>query len=184
MPSPDDKRISKFLSLVLRHEPHLAGLTLDPAGWVAVDALLAGAETAGQPISRADLERVVAESDKQRFTFSADRSHIRAAQGHSVEVELGLEPRTPPETLWHGTAERSLTAIVAEGLKPQTRRHVHLSPDPDAAHRVSQRHGKPVVLNVAAGAAHRAGQVFWQADNGVWLTGPLGHGFLSAGAAR
>ena len=170
---PNDKTVSKFLSLVLRHQPETAGLELDPAGWICIDALIAGAATAGTEMTRDDLDRIVRESDKQRFTISTDGQRIRAAQGHSVEVDLGLIPVVPPEVLFHGTAERNVQAILGEGLKPQSRQHVHLSPDAETARKVGARHGKPVILTVAARAAHDAGQTFWQAENGVWLTGLL-----------
>ncbi|MEM1300859.1 MAG: RNA 2'-phosphotransferase [Pseudomonadota bacterium] len=178
MASAGDTRLSKFLSLVLRHEPEAADVALDPAGWVDVEALLTGARSAGVMMDSADLDRIVKGSDKQRFSLSPCRTRVRAAQGHSVQVDLGLVPETPADTLWHGTAEASLASILAQGLRSGARRHVHLSPDHATAHAVGSRHGKPVVLRVAAGEAHKDGQVFWRADNGVWLTGPLDPGYL------
>jgi putative RNA 2'-phosphotransferase len=164
---------SKFLSKVLRHAPGSVGLRLDEAGWAEVEELLAAAARAGVALDRPTLERVVGENDKQRFAFSADGRRIRASQGHSVEVELGLEPREPPETLYHGTAEHNLESIRREGLRPGRRTHVHLSADPDTAVAVGRRHGRPVVLRVAAGRMHRAGHAFYRSDNGVWLTGAV-----------
>lgn len=172
------KSVSKFLSLVLRHDPGAAGVSLDPGGWVTVDALLANAPPE-HGLTRKLLAEIVATSDKQRFALSPDGRRIRANQGHSVAVDLGLTPRTPPETLYHGTAETTLPAIRAEGLKPGQRQHVHLSPDAESARRVGQRHGRPVVLAVAAARAHAEGQTFWLSDNGVWLTGPLAAGYLA-----
>lgn len=163
-------RLSKFLSLVLRHDPGTIGITLDPNGWVAVDELLSAAARAGKQITREQLDEVVATNDKKRFAFSSDGTRIRASQGHSVEVDLGLAPVEPPESLFHGTATRSVEAIRAEGLVRQSRQHVHLSPDEETAIRVGQRHGKPVVLIVRAGQMHRDGHAFYRSDNGVWLT--------------
>lgn len=163
-------RLSKFLSLVLRHDPERIKLTLDSAGWAKVDALLVAVNQAGQPLTRELLQRIVAENDKQRFRFSADGLRIRANQGHSVAVDLGLSPQTPPESLYHGTAIRFLDAIRQEGLRPQSRQHVHLSPDVTTAVKVGQRHGKPMVLTVKSGDMHSAGYHFYQSDNGVWLT--------------
>jgi putative RNA 2'-phosphotransferase len=163
-------RASKLLSLVLRHEPQHIGITLDSAGWVAVDELLAAVNQAGIPLTRALLQRVVDENDKQRFRFSDDGLRIRASQGHSVEVELALPPKTPPELLYHGTATRFLDSIRQQGLLAQSRQQVHLSADHDTAVNVGQRHGKPVVLTVKSGAMHSTGHLFYQADNGVWLT--------------
>lgn len=174
-----DKALSKFLSYVLRHHPEEIGLTPDPAGWVAIDDLLAGASAAGRIFTREAMLGVVAASEKQRFTLSPDGTRIRAAQGHSYEVDLGLEAVEPPESLWHGTAKTTIAAIRAEGLTRQSRQHVHLSPDPKTARDVGMRHGRPVVLTILAGAAHQNGQAFWQADNGVWLTDALPPKFIT-----
>lgn len=165
-----DVAASKFLSLVLRHDPGAAGLALDPAGWAEVDDVLAGAARAGIALDREALDRIVAESDKKRFSVSADGRRIRAAQGHSVPVELGLAPGVPPDRLYHGTAIDNLDAILAEGLKPMARRQVHLSRDRETALRVGGRHGKPVVLVIDAATMAAQGHLFVQAENGVWLT--------------
>ncbi len=166
----DVVRISKFLSLVLRHAPEKAGLVLDAAGWVAVDDLLAGCARAGSPITRAQLEEVVRSSDKQRFALSPDSAHIRANQGHSVEVRLDYAAQTPPEVLYHGTATRFLGSIREQGLVKGARHHVHLSADEATARKVGQRHGKPVILRVRSGAMSREGHAFFRSANGVWLT--------------
>lgn len=162
-------RTSKFLSLVLRHRPEQIGITLDEAGWVDVEVLLAASARAGVRIDRAMLERVVAENDKQRFALSPDARRIRASQGHSVRVELGLAPAPPPGVLYHGTADRFVAAIRREGLRPGRRTHVHLSGDEQTARAVGARHGAPVVLRVQSGAMHAAGHAFYRAENGVWL---------------
>jgi putative RNA 2'-phosphotransferase len=161
---------SKFLSRVLRHEPELVGLTLGTGGWVLVDDLLRGVKKAGHRLKRDDLDLIVADNDKRRFTLSADGRRIRAAQGHSVAIELDLPVAMPPDELFHGTAAASLDAIWAEGIKSGRRQHVHLSVDPETAIRVGQRHGRPVVLKISTGKMYEDGHQFWQADNGVWLT--------------
>jgi putative RNA 2'-phosphotransferase len=161
---------SKFLSYVLRHQPEAIGLVLDAEGWADVEVLLECARLAGQVFSRHDLEQVVAGNDKQRFVLSPDGRRIRANQGHSVEVELQLPTIEPPAELFHGTALRFAVAIRAEGLKPGSRRHVHLSANEDTARAVGQRHGKPLVFRVASGAMARAGFDFFRSENGVWLT--------------
>lgn len=163
-------RTSKFLSLVLRHEPQRIGIQLDPAGWVEVDLLLFACRQHGKPINRAELEEVVATNEKKRFAFSEDGQRIRANQGHSVEVSLGYIPQSPPPLLYHGTATRFLESIRAEGLTKQERHHVHLSADTETAHKVGQRHGKPVILTIKADAMRIAGHEFYLSDNGVWLT--------------
>ena len=177
--SEDLKSQSKFLSYVLRHAPGSIGITLGEGGWVEVSELLAKAAAAGRRIDREALEEIVATSDKKRFTLSADGARIRAAQGHSVEVALGLEPAVPPETLFHGTATRFLVSIRTEGLKAGSRQQVHLSADEATARAVGARHGKPAILRVAAGDMHRAGHAFTRADNGVWLTDAVPPQFLS-----
>lgn len=183
MLSSDRKALSKYLSLVLRHEPAAANVTLDPAGWVEVEALIAGAARAGHSITRHNIEEVVTTSEKQRFTLSADGLRLRAAQGHSIAVDLGLAQSIPPATLFHGTARASLEAILSAGLSPQGRQHVHLSSDAETARLVGQRHGAPVVLQVLARTAYDDGQLFWLAENGVWLTGPVAPRYLMEGAA-
>lgn len=164
------KEVGRLLSLVLRHEPEHLGLQLDPEGYVLVEDLLTALERHGKAIDRTGLEWIVAENNKQRFSFSDDGRRIRANQGHSIPVDLGLTPVEPPEHLFHGTAETSVASILREGLKAQSRQHVHLSTDANTATQVGGRHGKPVILHVAAGALHRAGHVFYRAANGVWLT--------------
>jgi putative RNA 2'-phosphotransferase len=162
--------ISHFLSMILRHRPSKVGLRLDEAGWVEVDALLEAMRTHGMTVDRATLERVVAENDKQRFAFSADGKRIRANQGHTIHVDLGLEPRTPPELLYHGTGQGAAAAILREGLRRGKRHAVHLSLDPETAHKVGQRHGKPCVLAIAARRMAAEGRLFTCSENGVWLT--------------
>ncbi len=161
---------SKFLSYVLRHAPHSIGLALDANGWASVDELLAKCAEAGKTLDRAALEDIVQTNDKKRFTLSADGLRIRAAQGHSVEVALGLPPVMPPPILYHGTATRFLPSIRSDGLKPGSRQQVHLSSDESTALAVGQRHGKPHILRIAAGEMHGRGIDFFLADNGVWLT--------------
>lgn len=165
----DDKTISKTLSYWLRHRPDAGGLTLDANGWTSVDAVLASlAREHGADWDR--LVGAVETNDKQRFEFSPDLELIRARQGHSVEVDLALEPQTPPDTLFHGTVARFLDAIRAEGLKKMRRHHVHLSKDEETATRVGARRGKPMILTVDAAAMARDGHVFYRSNNGVWLT--------------
>ena len=175
----DDRRLSKLLSLVLRHQPDRFGVVLDTGGWTDVEGLLTALRRHGVPVSRADLDRVVGGGDKQRFAYDATRSRIRAHQGHTVPVDLGLTPRRPPDRLWHGTPERNLAAILVEGLLPGRRHAVHLSPDVATAQRVGSRRGPAVVLVVAAGRMHRDGHVFTRSGNGVWLVAAVPATYLS-----
>ncbi|MBM7787142.1 RNA 2'-phosphotransferase [Tenggerimyces flavus] len=169
-------RASKFLAKYLRHDPAAIGLTLDSGGWVGVRELLAACKRAGMPMTRAELEQVVATNDKQRFVLDGDR--IRASQGHSVSVDLGLPAVEPPALLYHGTVARFLPQIRREGLRPMRRHDVHLSPDEETARRVGARRGKPVVLVVRAGDMHGTGHEFRLSTNGVWLTQSVPAEFL------
>ncbi|MFJ3335525.1 RNA 2'-phosphotransferase [Streptomyces sp. NPDC086766] len=167
----DERRtvtVSKYLSKHLRHQPERIGLVPDAAGWVEIDVLIAAAGAHGLPFTREELDHVVAVNDKRRFAIEGTR--IRASQGHSIEVTLGLPPATPPPHLFHGTVARHLDAIRAEGLRPMSRHDVHLSADRETATRVGARRGRPVVLSVDAAAMHRDGHVFHVSANGVWLT--------------
>ena len=163
-------RTSKFLSLVLRHRPDKIGLMLDAQGWANVDELLRKANQHGVALTRDRLQQVVAQNDKQRFAFNADGTRIRANQGHSIKIDLGLEPIAPPRHLYHGTATRFLTSIRQKGLVRGQRDHVHLSPDEATARKVGARHGESIVLVVNAGEMHAAGFIFYRSANGVWLT--------------
>lgn len=169
MPS-DTVKVSKFLSLVLRHKPEEIGLQLDAQGWADVETLIQLANSRGRQLTRPLLEHVVAENDKQRFAFSPDGQRIRANQGHSVAVDLALPPATPPAVLYHGTATRFVASIRTVGLNAGNRRHVHLSQDVATAAKVGQRHGQPIVLEVQAQEMATAGHQFFLSDNGVWLT--------------
>ena len=175
-------RVSKFLSLVLRHQPEKVGVTLDRGGWVSVSTLLEALGAHGLSLSLDELREVVRSNDKQRFSFSPDGLQIRASQGHSVRVELGYEPRQPPPTLYHGTAERFLPSIRQQGLSKGRRHHVHLSEQGATAHAVGRRYGRPVILEIASGAMHADGHAFFRSANGVWLTEHVPVRYISFGA--
>ena len=168
--------LGKLLALVLRHRPEAGGVTLDPAGWVDVDELVAGLRRSGHHVTADDVRRAVDADSKGRYELVDGR--IRAAQGHSVDVELGLAPVAPPPVLYHGTVERFVPAILAQGLRPGSRQSVHLSADVATAQAVGRRRGAPVVLVVDAAGAHAAGREFRRASNGVWLTDALPPGYL------
>lgn len=176
-------QLSKFLSYALRHRPDAIGLVLDPQGWADIDELISRGNAAGTLFNLEDLLHVVETSDKKRFSISSDGLRIRASQGHSVPVELGLSAREPPPLLYHGTANRFLASILAQGLKPQNRQQVHLSIDEATAYRVGQRHGKPVILKIEALRMHAVGLAFYLADNGVWLTNHVPPAFLAPTAS-
>ncbi len=172
------KTVSKFLSLVLRHEPQKIGITLDESGWTSTTALLEAMAKHGLALTLDQLREVVATNDKKRFAFSPDESQIRANQGHSVEVELGFKPCLPPEILYHGTVGRFLDSIRQDGLRKGERHHVHLSLLPETALKVGERRGEPVLLVILAGQMSRDGYEFFRSENGVWLTESVPAGYL------
>lgn len=163
-------KLSKFLSLVLRHKPETINIALDEHGWADTAQLLEGFRKTGRKINMTILEEIVAADEKQRYSFSADKSRIRANQGHSLAVDVELKEQEPPEFLYHGTADRFLDSIMAQGLKPMSRLYVHLSKDIETAEKVGTRHGSPVILKIHSREMYQDGISFYLSANGVWLT--------------
>jgi putative RNA 2'-phosphotransferase len=173
--------LSRWLSFILRHQPESIGLTLDEEGWADVADLILRGQRHGIEIDYERLTQVVAENDKQRFRWNEDGSKIRANQGHSRPVDLGLAPQMPPPVLFHGTAQRFWSAIQTQGILPRSRQFVHLSQDYDTAYTVGKRHGKPLVLLVDAQGLAASGTPFFLSDNGVWLVSQVPPTYLSLG---
>ena len=165
-----NKKLSKFLSLILRHRPEALGITLDPQGWASVKDIRDKMAERGKGITLEELKEVVANNDKQRFKLSEDGKQIRANQGHSITVDLQFTPQIPPNTLYHGTATKYIDSILQQGLRKRKRTHVHLSKDKETALKVGQRHGKPFILLINAKEMQADGYPFYLSDNGVWLT--------------
>ena len=165
----DEKKLGQYLSLILRHKPEVFGIQLDEHGWAKVDELIAGIRKT-QFMDQTLLEKLVAEDEKGRYAFNDDKTLIRANQGHSIPVDVGLKEVQPPEVLWHGTGEKYVASIDREGLISKSRLYVHLSADFQTALKVGSRHGKPVVYAVDARRMHEEGYVFFLSVNGVWLT--------------
>jgi putative RNA 2'-phosphotransferase len=172
-------RISKFLSLVLRHAPEKIGLELTEGGWTEVDRLLDAMAARAFRITREELDFVVAHNAKKRFAFSEDGLRIRASQGHSLDVDLGYRAQSPPEVLFHGTAERNVDSILASGLDRRARHHVHLSADRETAIAVGRRHGRPIVFEVSAARMCAEGYEFYVSANGVWLVAEVPPQYLA-----
>lgn len=164
------KGISKSLSYILRHSPETIKLKLDENGWADVDELIAKFDLYELKLDFELLEYVVKNNDKKRFAFNTDKTKIRANQGHSISIELNLDEAAPPESLYHGTVEKFLPDIQAQGLQKMNRQHVHLSADKETANKVGVRRGKPVILIIKSGAMHKAGYKFYLSANNVWLT--------------
>lgn len=163
------KDVSKYMSLILRHKPEAIGISLDEHGWANVDELIAGIAKDNE-FNMDILEEIVRTDEKQRYSFNYDKTLIRANQGHSIPVDVELEEKEPPEILWHGTGEKYVNSIDAQGLIPKSRLYVHLSKDEDTAVNVGKRHGKPVLYQVKAKEMHAEGYKFYLSANGVWLT--------------
>lgn len=178
-PTSDTAR-SKLLAFVLRHEPESAGLTLAPGGWVSVEELLRALEDMGRPMTQRALDHIVATSPKKSFTYSDDKERIRAASGHTVEIETEYFALEPPPILYYGALAKLQWVILEEGLKPDTQQFVVLSDDKKAARDIAKRMGKPVVFEVASGDMHAAGHVFYQDGSNVWFTASVPPDFLSA----
>ena len=163
------KETSKFISLILRHKPEVIGISLDEHGWAKVDELIDGISKT-YVFNMEMLEEIVKTDKKGRYSFSEDKTLIRANQGHSINVDVELEEKEPPEFLWHGPGEKFVSGIDTEGLIPKSRLYVHLSKDEDTALQVGARHGKPVLYRVLSGKMYKDGYVFYLSQNGVWLT--------------
>lgn len=173
-----NRKLSKFLSLILRHRPEVIGIALDKEGWASTEELIAKLQEKDKEVDLATIQEVVRSCDKQRFKLSPDNRKIRANQGHSVAIELGLPAITPPLFLYHGTAIKNKASILKVGLNKRKRQHVHLSADKETAIKVGKRHGKPFVFVIDTGKMHKAGIPFYQAENGVWLTDHVAPEFI------
>ena len=167
----NDRKASKFLSLLLRHKPEKLNLTLDKEGYIEVRILLKALRNNGwDNFTKEDLDRIVETNNKKRFAYSKNGLRIRASQGHSIKVDLGLEATQPPKLLYHGTVNKFLDPIKQEGLKKGSRQHVHLSLDEATATNVGARRGKPVILTINAEKMYQDGLKIFLSANGVWLT--------------
>lgn len=169
---------SKFLSFILRHKPEAINLSLDAQGWANLEDLIHLANQKGKRLTRGLVEELVASNDKQRFVIDDGGSRIRARQGHSVAVDVGLIPTSPPTVLFHGTTTRFVPSIRQHGLRSGKRLHVHLSGDAELARKTGERHGSPVVLRIASGLMDEQGYIFYLSENSVWLTGHVPPRFI------
>ncbi|MDR8393965.1 RNA 2'-phosphotransferase [Aliifodinibius sp. S!AR15-10] len=171
MNSPKFKKTSKFLSYILRHHPESIGLEVDRQGWAHLPSLVEKANNSGRSVSEDIIQKIIAQSDKQRFRLSDDGNYIRAGYGHSIDVDLDLDPIRPPDVLYHGTAKKNLDSILAKGLHPGSRNLVHLSANISDAMEVGSRHGRPYLLTIASLKMYNAGHPFYQSDSepNIWL---------------
>jgi probable RNA 2'-phosphotransferase len=162
-------KMSKYLSLILRHKPEVIGITLDEHGWANVEDLINGINKT-QPFTMDMLEEIVATDDKQRYSFNKDKTLLRANQGHSIPVDVELKEMSPPEYLYHGTGKKYAVSIDRLGLLPKSRLYVHLSDNMDTATKIGKRHGEPLIYRVNSRAMSLDGYTFYKSVNGVWLT--------------
>lgn len=179
--------MSKFLSLVLRHDPDKIGITLDKEGWTDIEELIKCAniyqKTEGyDPMTRVDIGEIVQTNNKKRFEIDDAGWSIRASQGHSIsDVKITMDEKVPPKYLYHGTAKRFVDAILKNGLSKMKRNHVHLNDDPDQSKIVGKRHGVPVVLRVNAEEMISDGHKFYLSKNKVWLIEAVPSEYLEEG---
>lgn len=170
MNEKDKKHISKFISLVLRHAPEKIGLKLDENGWADINELIQKSKGKNIFFTHDELNLIVKTNDKKRFALNEDSSKIRANQGHSINIEIGLLPIEPLLLLYHGTGEKSVDFILKSGIQKMTRQYVHLSQDIVTATNVGFRHGRPRIFKVNSRYMYENGIDFFQSENGVWLT--------------
>lgn len=165
----EDQALGKFISLILRHQPEVIGIQLDENGWADVEELINGINQSGRKMDKEDLERIVRENNKKRYSYNEDHTKIRANQGHSLKVDINLKATQPLDRLYHGTATRFLESIKKEGIQKRSRQYVHLSSDVDTARKVGKRHGKPIILVIDAKRMREEGGIFYLSENEVWL---------------
>ena len=165
----DLDKLSRYMSLILRHKPDVIGITLDKHGWADVNELIAGISKKNT-FNMEILEEIVRTDSKQRYSFNGDKTKIRANQGHSISVNVELEKKEPPKFLYHGTGEKYVEIIDKTGLLPKSRLYVHLSRDIDTAQNVGKRHGNPIIYKVHSKKMYDNGYDFFLSVNGVWLT--------------
>ena len=177
MGNKNDK-LSVFISLILRHKPQVINIVLDEQGYANVDELIKGVNDSGRNLTQEILENIVKTDDKGRYSFNANKTKIRANQGHSVNVDVGLKEVIPPKVLYHGTAERNLDSILMNGIKKMNRLYVHLTDNLETAKKVGKRHGKPIVLAINTKKMIKDGYRFYLSDNGVWLTDFIPKGYI------
>ena len=163
------EKVSKFISLILRHKPETIGISLDEHGWANTEELIQGVSKT-YSIDMSILEEIVQSDEKQRYSFNEDKTLIRANQGHSIPVDVELDVVEPPEYLFHGTATKYIDSIRKDGLIPKSRLYVHLSDTEETASNVGQRHGQPFIYRIRSGQMYRDGYLFYKSKNGVWLT--------------
>ena len=161
----DLTKTSKFISLILRHKPETIGIELDEHGWANVDELLKGVN-----IDFETLEKIVREDEKGRYSFNEDKTKIRANQGHSINVDVELEEKIPPDVLYHGTGQKYVDSINKIGLIPKTRLYVHMTEDLEVAKITGERHGKLAIYEIDAKQMAKNGIKFYKSVNNVWLT--------------
>lgn len=179
MTEQNKTKIGKLLSMILRHEPEKIGITLDENGWAEVKELREKCARKHLHFTIDELEEIVATNNKKRYSFNENKTKIRANQGHSIDIDIDLPTITPPEFLYHGTAERFLSSIGEKGIQKMSRQHVHLSHEKSTAENVGSRHGKAVVLTILSRKMYADGIKFYQAANGVWLTDYIDPKYIS-----
>ena len=152
----------RHLSYLLRHDEHTP---IEPGAWVSMQYL-----SDHNGYSSQEILQIVANDSKGRYEVNKEKTKIRALYGHSVKVDLCLKPEQPPETLYHGTATKSVESIMKSGLDGRSRQFVHLSESAETAFETGARHGTPVILEIDARRMAEDGFQLYRISNGTWLT--------------
>lgn len=164
------EELSKEVSYALRHNPQEYGLILDNNGWGDLNILLSSLQKKSkwQNLCLEDFILMIKMSKKKRHEIKDNK--IRAYYGHSQTTDIEYKSKTPPQYLYHGTANRFLTSIKETGLKPMERQYVHLSEDIETAAQVGKRwDSNPVILKINAKEAYTDGLCFYSTNNHIWL---------------
>lgn len=167
----NEKKISQYLSFILIHKPEEIGLTLDVEGWANINELINKSQPIEERIlTKEIIQQIVQNSDKKRFQLSDNKLNIRAIQGHSIPlINRTFIKQTPPDFLYHGTAQRFYDSIITQGLIAKERHYVHLTEHINTANAVGIRYGKPVILIIHAIEMYNNGFIFFKTENDVWL---------------
>ena len=165
--------LPKYISMLLRHHPESKNLHMDHHGWVEVDELISKISTKRNPVTFEMIKNIVDTDNKNRFDIQELNGvyYIRANQGHSIkDIDIGFDVVTPPDVLFHGTAQKSVDSILKSGIEKRGRQYVHLSPDISTAIKVGERHGDVRIFEINAKQMKEDGKIFYLSKNGVWLT--------------
>jgi len=177
-----DVLISKAMTQVLRHSAVKCGIHIRPDGYMTVEDLLKAKDVRKLSASLEDVQRIVKESDKQRFSIALldDVWWVRANQGHSMgnviqndlifeQLALGSDL---PTVCVHGTYLKHWPSIKQKGLLTSGRNHVHFAPrvPGDSTVISGMRTTSEVAIYLDIARALNAGLALYRSANDVILS--------------